>query len=269
MKIRVLHTADWHLTNRGTIAGHHILQEGMNLTLLDRVPAVQAIVDYARENHVDLITLPGDLFDHKNPEDAEIRVAVAAVTQLSQVAPVGIVRGNHEGGKGSESSDALASLKERPNVYVYEQPDTLTLTVKDTCVNIFCLPYPKKPTLVEAPETAGMSPEEISQFVGLKMEVALANFHLDETAVNILAGHISVMGARYSADQQVPAFDIFVQRTSLEPYDLVCLGHLHEPQEFYCGSIARGGFGEAEILPGFKVYDVDLRLNGKRTCMVE
>jgi len=75
--------------------------------------------------------------------------------------------------------------------------------------------------------------------------------------VNVLVGHFSVAGSRYSKDQYVPPFDIQVREEYLERFDVVMLGHLHEPQKYYSGTIARGGFGEESMEVGFKVHDWD------------
>ena len=268
--LRVLQTADWHLADRGTIAGKLVLKDGVNLTLFERIQAVNRIVEFVVSNPVSLVVIPGDLFDHPNPEDPAVDIAVGAINTMAAKAPVVIVKGNHDGGKGAEVSNALASLKERPGVHVFEAPGVLSLPIFDEAafqnvtVKIFALPYPRKAALKSDPACKGMSPEELSVYISQKMDEILAGFHaqIDDQAVNILAGHITVADAHYSQEQTAMPFDIIIRRELLKPFDLVCLGHLHDPQEFYSGAIVRAGFGEATMTPGFKVYDIET-INGR------
>jgi DNA repair exonuclease SbcCD nuclease subunit len=119
-------------------------------------------------------------------------------------------------------------------------------------------PYPRRSELKSDPKFKSMSPEEISVYISRKMEEILSGFSakIERDAVNILVGHFTVGGSIYSKEQNVPPFDISVRKEFLEPFDIVCLGHLHEPQEFYSGAIARNGFGEQDMKVGFKVYDI-------------
>ena len=269
--IKILHSADWHLSNRMTIAGRFVLSQGINLALLDRVQALKKIIEYAQKNDADLIVIPGDIFDHHDPEDVAVDVAVSTIESLSEQAPVVIVKGNHEGGKASEVSNALASLKQRPGIFLFEEPGMLPILIKDRHINIFALPYPKKPSPKSDPSLRELSPEEISVFVSRKMEEVLTGFQtkIEKDAINVLVGHFTVAGSIYSKEQSVPPFDISVRKEFLEPFDVVCLGHLHEPQEYYSGAIARSGFGEQDMKVGFKVHEVQESSRQKAECSVK
>lgn len=260
--MKILHSGDFHISNRGTIAGRYILKDGINQTLSDRIGAIKRICDYAEENEIDLIVIAGDLFDHSNPENVSILVAVEAIERLSEQAPVIIVKGNHDGGKGSEIANALAPFKwksQRYGVYVSDRPELFTILTKKRKIQVFTLPYPRKSGPLADPQYKTLSPEELNGFMSRKMEEILAGFHagIDREAVNVLVGHITVAGGCYSKEQVVPMFDISVRKEFLEPFDVVCLGHLHEVQEYYCGTIARSGFGEEDMKVGFKVHHVE------------
>jgi exonuclease SbcD len=259
--MRVLHTGDLHLSNRGTVAGRYVLRYGVNLNLWDKIEALRRICECTEENEFDLIAIAGDVFDHSNPENVAIKIAVEAIERLSEQAPTVIIKGNHEGGKGSELATALApfSKSQRKNgVYVSERPEIIPVISKQRTIQVFTLPYPRKSALITSPQYQNLSPEELSRFVGFKMEEILTGFtaQLDRNALNVLVGHFTVAGGMYSKEQTVPPFDISIRKEFLEKFDLVLLGHLHEPQEFYCGTIARGGFGEEGMKVGFKVYDI-------------
>jgi exonuclease SbcD len=260
--MKIVHSGDFHISNRGTVAGRYILKDGINQTLSDRICAIKRICDYAEENEIDLIVIAGDLFDHSNPENVSILVAVEAIERLSEQAPVIIVKGNHDGGKGSEIANALAPFKwksPRFGVYVSDRPELFTILTKKRKIQVFTLPYPRKSGLLADPQYKNLSPEELNGFVSRKMEEILAGFHagIDREAVNVLVGHITVVGGYYSKEQIVPMFDIAIRKEFLEPFDVVCLGHLHEVQEYYCGTISRNGFGEEDMKVGFKVHHVE------------
>jgi exonuclease SbcD len=260
--MKILHSGDWHISNRGTVARRYIIKDGINQTLLDRIYAIGRICDYAEENEIDLIVIAGDLFDHSNPENISILVAVEAIERLSEQAPVIIVKGNHDGGKGSEIANALAPFKWKSpkfGVYVSDRPELFTILTQKRKIQVFTLPYPRKSGLLTDPQYKTLSPEELNGFVSRKMEEILSGFHagIDREAVNVLVGHITVAGGCYSKEQIVPMFDISIRKEFLEPFDVVCLGHLHEVQEYYCGAIARSGFGEEDMKVGFKVHHVE------------
>jgi len=258
--MRILHTGDWHLTNRGTVAGRYVLRHGVNLTLWDRIAAVRGICDNAEQDPPDLIVIAGDLFDHPNPENVAIKVAVEAVERLADIAPIVVIKGNHDGAKGNEFANALAPfgrLALRHGVYVSDRPTVIPIPLTPKTI-VFTLPYPRKSALRSEPQYKTLSPEELGRLVGFKLEEILSGFttEIEHDAINILVGHFTVAGGMYSKEQTVPPFDISVRKEFVDKFDLALLGHLHEPQSYYCGTIARSGFGEEDMKVGFKVYDV-------------
>jgi len=257
--IKILHSADWHLSQRGNVAGRFVLENGINITLLDRIKALEKICEYVESENVDLTVIAGDLFDNANPENIAIRAAVQTIERLAEVAPVVLIRGNHDG--KSSTSSALApfgTLARRNGIYVFEQPEVFSLIIKDTKVQIFVHPYPRRSDFQQDPQLKLMSPEEISAYISCKMEETISGFStkIERDAVNLLVGHFTVRGGAYSKEQNVPIFDISIREKFLEPFNLTCLGHLHTPQSLYSGSIARNGFGEQDQKVGFKVYDI-------------
>ena len=259
--MRVVHSGDWHISNSGTIASRYVTRDGVNLCLWDKIQSVKIICDYVAENDIDLIAIAGDLFDKPNPENVAIKVAVEAIERLSEFAPVVIAKGNHDGGKGGELANALSvfgSGRRKHGIYVSDRPEIIPILSKQRKIQVFTLPYPRKSALYTDPQYKTLSPEELSRLVGFKMEEILRGFtaQLDRYALNVLVGHFTVSSGMYSPDQTVPPFDISIRKECLEKFDLVLLGHLHMPQEFYCGAIFRGGFGEEDTKAGFKTYEI-------------
>ena len=87
--LRVLHTADVHLGSDGygnaeQQAAHHARYRG----------AFRRIVDRALADHVDLVLIAGDLFDHNRVSDETVAFVHAELGRLHQ--PVVILPGNHD-----------------------------------------------------------------------------------------------------------------------------------------------------------------------------
>ena len=87
--LRVLHTADVHLGSDGygnaeQQAAHHVRSRR----------AFQRIVDRALADHVDLVLIAGDLFDHHRVSDETVAFVHAELGRFHQ--PVVILPGNHD-----------------------------------------------------------------------------------------------------------------------------------------------------------------------------
>jgi len=257
----IVHWGDAHISNRGTVAGRYILKDGINLNLLDRIKALGRICEFVEESDVDLVVIAGDVFDSSSPENVAIRVVVEAVERLSERAPVVIVKGNHDGSKGTEKASALSifgQIVRRFGIYVSERPEIIPIVSNGRKIQVFTLPYPRKSAVTNDPEYRNLSPEELARLIGFKLEEIVSSFtaQIDRDALNIIVGHLSIAGGVASKEQIVPPFDISIRGEFLEKFDLVCFGHLHVPQRYYCGTIARNGFGEEDMKVGFKVYEV-------------
>lgn len=255
----IVHTGDLHISNRGNVAGRYVVKDGINLILTDKIGALKKICEFVEENDVDAVVIAGDVFDSSLPDSISIKVVVEFTERLCEHSPVVIVRGNHDSKSLQESSlSVFGSISRRFGIYVSERPEIIPL-VSGRMIQVFTLPYPRKPAILSNPEFKNLSPEELSRVIGFKMEEILAGFtaQLDRDALNLLVGHFSISGGMASREQIVPPFDISVRKEFLEKFDLVCLGHLHIPQPYYCGTIARSGFGEEDMKVGFKVYEVD------------
>ena len=272
MNLRIVHTADWHLSNRQTIAGRFILQDGMNLTLIDRIKALEKICSYVEDEGIDLVVISGDIFDTSNPEAVAIKVAIQTIERLAAVAPVVICSGNHDWKGGVAGALApFGNIARRNGIYVFEQSEVFPLIIKDTKVQVFTLPYPRRSDFKQDLQLKSASPEEVSTYISRRMEETLLEFSskINRDMVNILVGHFTAGQGSYSKEQNAPIFDVIVREAFLEPFDLTCLGHLHLPQPYYSGSIARNGFGEQDMKVGFKTYTLAMGSSGKKICDID
>jgi len=263
--IRILHTGDWHLRNSGTIAGKFASIGDYNELLIDARNALDAIVGYATENEIDLVVISGDIFDYPKPEKEAIKVGIDIVDGLGEVAPVVIVRGNpnHEGGGSWGQVSSLNVFRNRRTkfgIFVSDVPETFRLFHRSFTARIFTLPYPPKSGITGLPQYRILPPEQVNSLISKKVTEVVRGFHawIEKECVNVFVGHFTVAGGSYSPGQLVLMWDVSVPVDVLEPFDVVCLGHLHMPQPMYSGSIAQGGFGDEDMTPGFRVIEVDV-----------
>lgn len=84
--MRVLHTSDWHL-------GRVLYKEPR---AQDHDTVLEEIIAIARTDKPHLIVHSGDLFDHASPSHPDQEKALLVLQELESIAPVVVLRGNHD-----------------------------------------------------------------------------------------------------------------------------------------------------------------------------
>ncbi|MGZ4210916.1 MAG: metallophosphoesterase family protein, partial [Actinomycetota bacterium] len=84
--MKLLHTSDWHVGK--TLRGRDRSDEHRAV--------LREITGIARDRAVDLVIVAGDLFESAAPTADAERIVYRALLDLSDVAPVIIVSGNHD-----------------------------------------------------------------------------------------------------------------------------------------------------------------------------
>src|SRR5215831_15052496 len=84
--MRLLHTSDWHL-------GRTVKQRPRDVDFDAVLAEITAI---AQEAQPDLIVHTGDLFDSYRPGAPDLARGLRALRDLSEVAPVVVIGGNHD-----------------------------------------------------------------------------------------------------------------------------------------------------------------------------
>lgn len=260
--VRILHTADWHLGDRkGPV------KDGVNLRGRDTVERVREIIDYAKENHPDIVLMSGDVIDKPDVYGkralADETEAEALLSELAEYTDhLVVLKGtpNHDG------EEAFVALRE--HFKKVEKVDIVTYptVIHTDKIDVACLPgfdkgvfraaYPDVPKEKEAE----VFTKELDNIVlGLKAKCE--------------AGYPTALMAHY----YVPGTDTgsggsFIQR--FEPvlsseilnaakFDLVALGHIHRPQKlenipncYYSGAVNRFTFNDEGFPRGFYMHTV-------------
>ncbi len=255
-KLKVLHTADWHLRDA-------------DIEECEKV--VFHLIDHALETRPHLIILAGDIFDRSDVklDSKASRLAFDAVQMLSDIAPVVILIGtkSHEA-KAPELLRDMASENHRVFVSHPVLPGQIAM-LHDRSFVAMPINEHEKPMAVIT-----LVPPLTKQFIDQSFEwgdIEEADKNLSEAlavymrqfaanaapfkavAPHIMVGHWTVAGCNISDHQTMIGRDIELNQSQVAAAgaDLVCLGHIHYAQRigtniFYSGSLWRQNFGELE-----------------------
>jgi len=280
--MKILHTADWHVGK--------VLK---NQPRFDEHRAVLAdLVRIARDEHVDLVVVAGDLFDTATPSpDAQGLVMRTLLALRADGRQVIALAGNHD-------NQRLVDAVYRPvlgelGVHVIGRPKrpdhggVLTLRTRDgETARVAALPFLSRRFAVRAAEVmlheAARHSLDYANRVRAIVELLTAGFAGD--AVNVVTTHATLLGGRRGGgertvqtllDYELPA-QVFPTSAHY-----AALGHLHRYQEIdgpcpiaYSGSPLCLDFGEEQnesvalvvtATPGSRAHVRPVPVRGGRT----
>jgi len=276
-KLKILHTADWHVCDE---------------FLGDAVRCLEFLVRKAREIDPDIIVISGDIYNHRQirQESAAAKLAFSKVRALANIAPVMVLVGtpSHDG----RAPDLLGQIHEDYPVWTEGLPNMVILLKsplgeiqvhrdldelaqeewKALAIVSFMPAFTKQYFQTKSDiETAD---QEIAKELG----AIFGNFGVMRNEVNkklrfnklahpiphILMGHWTIGGSFVHPSQALTGLDIEVARDhiALANPDIVCMGHIHAQQKigqniFYPGSLFATDFGEHEA-KGFYIHELEL-----------
>lgn len=209
-----------------------------------------SIVDDIAERGIDLILHGGDLYE-KASTPAERWAAARFIQRCADIAPVVIVRGNHD-----QVGDLalLSRLTARHSIVVEEGAAVHHVAA----AAVACLSWPRKAELLARAGAIGL--EQSETMARDAMRDLLAGFGRElskHEGPRILLAHAMVSGSKTSVGQPLVGCDLEIGTDDLwlSRADLIALGHIHKPQSWgsmiggpivYPGSPRRTSFGEVE-----------------------
>ncbi len=271
--LKILHFSDAHI---GAVnQGKHDAQTALPIRVLDFLKALDAIIDTAISEKVDLVLFSGDAYHHRNPSPTIQREWGRRIMRLSKAhIPTLLIVGNHDLSPSLNRAHALDSFYtlDVPNVHVVAKPEFLKPEdLYGLPLQVIALPYLTRSALmaqlgIGADETR-LAYEQLGQ--RLRQIVQQWLDEMDENLPTIFSTHAMVQGAVYGGFESMVLGNEFTVEPSLVKnprFDYVALGHIHKAQNLnegahppviYSGSIERVSFGEAKEVKMFVIAHIE------------
>ena len=269
--ILVLHFADTHIGVESY--GKTDYDTGLSSRVRDFLRRMDEMINFARENDVDLVIFAGDAFHSRSPNPTYQREFAHRIRDLKDLAPVVLLVGNHDlpinpmRASSVEIYDTLAI----DNVHVAAEYRVERIETKRGPVVVATAPYPLRPLLMNHANimTDPLSMSEINKQMQEILATTLVNM-TDEAdrygdIPRLLVGHFTVSGSILGSEQSIVfGRDVTVNLPVIadDRWDYVALGHIHKHQNLtrkhegkppvvYSGSLERIDFGEEGDVKGF------------------
>lgn len=268
--MRILHFADFHLGVE--TYGRIDPATGLSSRLADFLAALDQLVDYALENHVDLVLFCGDAYKTREPTQTQQREFARRISRLaSSNIPVFLLVGNHDlpNAIGRATTTEIFDTLAVKNVYVSNRPEILKIPTPSGPVQVVSLPWVRRSLLLSKEETKDLNFDQLKD----KLQQALSNIvsvnaeKLDPSLPTVLAGHVWVANALVGSEKLMTLGQehaLLVSNLALPAFDYVALGHIHKhqvlwdsPPVVYAGSLERVDFGEEGDEKGFYIVDIE------------
>jgi exonuclease SbcD len=271
--VKILHFADAHIDMANY--GRHDPISGLPLRVLDFLKSLDAIIETAIAEKVDLVLFAGDAYKDRNPAPTFQREWGRRVMRLSRAGiPTLLLVGNHDTSPALGRAHTLDPFNtlEVPNVLVLDHPAFYKpADLWDLPLQVIALPWISRAGLMASQEISAINLQEVSEAIEARL-TAIVHNALDEADPKIpvvLTAHASVQGAVYGGERTVMLGSDLVLPGSLVRHprlDYVALGHIHKSQDLnenahppviYPGSIERVDFSEAADDKFFVIAHVD------------
>ena len=272
--MRLLHTSDWHL--------------GRNLGRRPRDSDFDAVLDeitgIARATRPDLIVHSGDLFDSYRPAPSDLARCLRTLRDLSEVAPVVAVAGNHDSpvlmdvldfavtAFGGPRPDGVARVKFVARARHPHEGGILDYPAQggEQRIRVAALPFIHQNRFLDeftSPATATGDYARHLREVQAVLECGLLDGCQRDRDVLVFAAHLYVQGALPSfTERGIEIQDTYLtEADALPAVSYAALGHIHRPQAItrggvtarYAGSPLQLDFGEAGEDKSVVVVDAD------------
>jgi DNA repair protein SbcD/Mre11 len=266
--MKLLHFADAHIDMANY--GRHDPETGLPLRVLDFLRSLDAIIEAAIVEKVDLVIFAGDAYRDRSPAPTFQREWGKRIIRLSKAGiRTLLLVGNHDLSPALGRANAIQEFEtlDIPHVSVLAKPQFLSAEELGLPAQVIAIPWVARSGLMAATDSGAeevyMNIEErLTGLVDLWLEKA------DPSLPVILTAHGSVQGAKYGSERTVMLGADLVLPGSLvrnPRLDYVALGHIHKAQDLnenahppviYPGSIERVDFGEAADDKYFVIADI-------------
>ncbi|WP_411844152.1 exonuclease SbcCD subunit D [Salinicoccus sp. HZC-1] len=246
--LKILHTADWHIGRR--LNGTDLLEDQMHV--LDQM------IDYIKEEEIELCVIAGDVFDRSNPSQSALKLVNEYLYRINIElgVPVLAISGNHD---SRSRLDYGSYWFEKSNYHMRTSIEDILKPVVIDDHHFYMIPYMdvleakvhyQDDTIVTHHDVYRKITEDIREV-------------MDSEACNVLVGHMFMSRAQASESERPLSIGLSeeVGTDLFNDFDLVLLGHLHHPfaiqhdNIFYSGSLLKYSFSEVAQPKGFRVVE--------------
>lgn len=268
--MKIIHFADTHvgIENRGSIDQ----ETGINVRTLDILDGIDAMIDLAIEEDVDIALFAGDAFHRHSPPQNYVNEFGKRILRLSKHCPVVLLVGNHDiPGIIRASSLEIYKTLEVDNVIVARNCELLKIETKSGILQIAAVPYPSKGWL-SLKDSKATEPMHVLLKKEVSTRIKKMAKEIDKSLPAVLLGHFTAEGSQYGSERSmmISAADsaVSLEELTLPVWDYVALGHIHKHQDIsngvkgvppvvYAGSIDRVDFGEEKDPKGFVLITIE------------
>jgi exonuclease SbcD len=268
--MRILHFADLHLgmETYGTIDS----STGLSTRLLDVLRCLDELVEYAINNHIDLVIFCGDAYKSRDPSQTHQREFAKRIRRLSEAnIPVFLLVGNHDlpNAVGRATAVDIYHTLAVEHVYVGNKPGVYPIPTNEGIVQVAALPWLRRSALLSREEMKNLSIDQVNEKLQeiLTEKVFEAAAEIDIKLPAILAAHVTVSNAKSGSEtSMIMGRDpvLLLSNISQPVFDYVALGHIHKgqvlnesPPVVYAGSLERFDFGDEGQDKGFYEVTID------------
>ena len=275
--MRILHFADLHLGVESY--GHPDPASGLSTRMGDILAALDALVEYAITERVDLVLFCGDAYKNREPSQTQQREFAKRILRMSEAGvPIFILTGNHDlpNAAGRATSTEIFATLAVKNVYVSTRPDVYQIPTRSGIIQVASLPWLRRSVLLGREDTRGLNFDQINE----RMQAALNGLiaahvtRLDPSLPAVLAAHVWVAGARLGTEKMMTIgqeHTLLPSAVGSPAFDYVALGHIHRGQSLgenppvvYSGSLTRLDFGDEDQEKGFRIVEIDTAAQPRR-----
>lgn len=240
-------------------------------TPLSRFRDIEAVLEWTAdkiiEEQVDVCLIAGDCFkDAKVMLDRASQEIASIVRFLRKLVNANIEVYVISGTPSHDSTASYHLMKEmfsEDEVSIFTEPGIMYTGSTKMELGIAMLPGLNRSMLMTQDEYKGLPVEQVHRVMTEKITMLCQGMaaQMPNDKPKILMAHMTYQGADAGFTDLLMQNEPILSKEAVSSFDLVCLGHIHRPQQidgkvFYSGPIERLSFNEENINPGFYIHEI-------------
>lgn len=250
MRVKIIHTADWHLGK---------LVHGVYMTEQQEA-VLEQFIELVATEQPDAVIIAGDLYDRSVPPVEAVQLLEKMLFRINVElkTPVLAISGNHD---SAERLSFGSSWYRNSGFYLNGKISDSLEPVRVKGVNFYLVPYAEPGVVRELFQDSSIqSHHDAMGRVTWEIEKTM-----DADAANILVGHAFVTGGKTTDSERILSVggSGSVDSECFSPFTYTALGHLHSPDAIrhetirYSGSLLKYSFSEVKQRKSISIIEID------------